>query len=495
MLAVACASCETVLFTKIAAVVNARVAITFMLILATSPGMFHASIAYLPSSFSMYFVMLGMAAFMDWRGGLRTVQGIFAMGVGAVLGWPFAAAMAAPYILEEISLASIADRQAVMDLAWRLIDGIGWVLVVLLLQIGIDSFLFRKFAIVPLHIVWYNVFSGSGGPDLYGTEPWHFYFRNLFLNFHLWFLLALLAMPVLLLQRAFGAAGNSRSSSLRGIVFVSPFYLWLAIFTLQPHKEERFMYPAYPALALNAAMVLHILLAQLGSTDPKKAISKIPLQLRFLTILAFVFICLTLSAFRTLGTMTGYGAPLSIYEPLSKPGVAHPRDNVCVGKEWHRFPSHFLLPEGVHAKFVRSEFSGLLPGEFHESTAANSTNFREGTHLIPTGMNDQNQEDPGKYTDIKHCNFLVDAHLPSTGVSKLEPNYIADADHWERVKCLPFLDAASSGSVGRLGWVPSLPMLPAQLRRVYGDYCLLKRRKKAVIDGRADPVPHIETLS
>lgn len=466
-----------------------------MIVMATSPGMFHASIAYLPSSFSMYGVMLGMAAFMDWRGGLRTVQGIFAMGTGAVLGWPFAAAMAIPYILEEVSLASISDRQAIVDLAWRLVDGVAAVLAVLAVQIGIDAFFFRKFAIVPFNIVWYNVFSGSGGPDLYGTEPWHFYIRNLFLNFHLWFLLALFTLPVLLVQRLLSATSSKQPSSLRGIVFASPFYLWLAIFTLQPHKEERFMYPAYPALALNAAMTLHVVLAQLGSTDPKKLISKIPLQLRFLTILVFVFICLGLSAFRTLGTMTGYGAPLSIYEPLGKAGAVQHGDNVCLGKEWYRFPSHFHLPRGVHAKFIRSEFSGLLPGEFHESTASNVSNFRGGTYLIPAGMNDQNREDASKYTDIKHCNFLVDTHMPSTGVSKLEPNYLADTDHWEKVKCLPFLDAASSGGIGRLGWVPNVPMLPAQLRRVYGEYCLLRRKKKPIVDGRADPVPHIETLS
>jgi alpha-1,2-mannosyltransferase len=375
------------------------------------------------------------------------------------------------------------------------VDGSLRVLLLLAAQVAIDSCFYRKFAIVPFNIVWYNVLSGSGGPDLYGTEPWHFYLRNLFLNFHLWLLLALLSIPLLLLQHFSRAKGGTRTSWLRGIVFLSPFYVWLAIFTLQPHKEERFMYPAYPALALNAAMSLHIILANLGSADPKDLVSRIPIPIRFATILAFVFTCLALSAFRTLGTMTGYNAPISIYSSLHQAGLANDGSTVCLAKEWYRFPSHYLVPPNVRGKFVRSEFSGLLPGEFHEGAAGYGFGLFPGTYLKPAGMNDQNLEDPNKYTNIKHCDFLVDVRLPSTGVSKLEPSYIADTDHWEHIKCLPFLDAESSGAVGRLGWVPNFPLLPAQLKRVYGEYCLLKRRQKpSMVDGRVDPVPHIETL-
>ena len=489
-----CAFCETRLFTKIASTWNPRVAIAFLIIMATSPGMFHASISYLPSSFTMYTTMLGMAAFMDWRGGLRTAQGIFAIGAGSVLGWPFAAAMALPFLLEETVLASISDWEGIANFVWRVMDGVVRVLLVLAVQVGIDAFFYKKLVIVPFNIVWYNVFSTRGGPDLYGTEPWHFYLRNLFLNFHLWLPLALLSMPLLLAQHFLRGKGATKSSYLRGVVFLSPFYLWLAIFTLQPHKEERFMYPAYPALALNAAAALHIILANVGSVDPKDKISKIPVQLRFATILGFVFACLALSAFRTLGTITAYSAPMSIYKPLHKAPIATIGNTVCLGKEWYRFPSHYLLPDKMHAKFIKSEFSGLLPGEFHEGKSGQGLGLFPGTWLEPSGMNDQNREDKGKYTDMKHCNFLIDSHLPSTQATKLEPNYIADTEHWERVKCLPFLDAASTGIIGRLGWIPDLPFIPKKYRRRYGEYCLLRRRKAQPANTKVNPVPHIETL-
>ena len=492
-----CALCETRLFSKIAATLNPRIAITFLMIMATSPGMFHASIAYLPSSFAMYFTSLGIAAFMDWRGGLRTAQGIWMFGIASTLGWPFAIAMSAPFLLEELFLGFLTDNEGRAKLFWRFVYGITRSIITLLVQFLIDWFFYKEMTLVPLNIVNYNVFGSKGGPDLYGTEPWHFYIRNLFLNFHVWFLLALISMPLLLVQHFSRARGATRASYLRGVVFLTPFYLWLAIFTLQPHKEERFMYPAYPALAINAAMAMHIILANFGSTDPKDLVSKIPVRLRFLTILAFVVSALVFSAVRTLGTITAYNAPLSVYKPLHEPGnVARPGDFVCLGKEWYRFPSHYLLPTSVRAKFIKSEFSGLLPGEFSE--ASRGFGLFPGTWLVPPGMNDENREDVGKYTDIKHCAFLIDSHLPSTETTSLEPAYVSQQSTWERVACSPFLDSASTSVVGRMLWMPDLPFVPEKYRRVCGEYCLLKRRKKermeARMEARMDAMPMIETL-
>lgn len=473
VLAAACASCETRLFTKISQVLNPRVAILYLMITATSPGFFHASIAYLPSSFAMYFVMLSTAAFMDWRGGIRTAQGVFWMAVGAFMGWPFAAAMIIPFAVEEALLGALTEWEDRIELLFRLLKAAACCLPLVVAQIAVDMFFYRKVVFVPVNIILYNIF-GSNGPDLYGVEPWHFYIRNLVLNFHVWAVLAMLSLPLLLAQHFLRAKAATKASSLRGVVFLAPFYLWLAIFTLQPHKEERFMYPAYPALALNAAVAFHVILANLGSTDPKDLISKIPVHLRLLGILSFVLISLTLSAFRTIGTMTAYGAPLEVYSRLHTPGMVNEGDTLCLGKEWYRFPSHYLLPKGVHAKFIKSEFGGLLPGEFAESAGTFA-----GTWKIPSGMNDENREDLGKYTDLDRCDFLVDSNLPSTVPTLLEPNYIADERNWETVECLPFLDATSSGLLGRLGWIPSSSLIPAEHRRVWGDYCLLKRVKRS----------------
>jgi alpha-1,2-mannosyltransferase len=95
----------------------------FMMAMVFSPGMFHASAAFLPSSFAMYTTMAGMAAFMNWRGGLKTSQGIFWFAVGGILGWPFAMALCIPFLFEEVVFASLSSKEAFIDVIMRFIRG------------------------------------------------------------------------------------------------------------------------------------------------------------------------------------------------------------------------------------------------------------------------------------------------------------------------------------------------------------------------------------
>lgn len=117
--------------------------------------------------------------------------------------------------------------------------------------------------------------------------------------------------------------------------------------------------------------------------------------------------------------------------------------------------------------------------------------------MVPSGMNDRNLEDMGKYIDVGHCAYLVDSVFEDgragadagvsltqeemeVGVEKeeaLEPRYIDDMDRWEVAKCVPFLDVARTGIVGRLIWVPDSDWVPQRFRRVWGRHCLLKARK------------------
>lgn len=67
--------------------------------------------------------MLGMAAFMDWRGGLKTAHGTFWFAVGGILGWPFSIALAAPFLLEEVIFAAIGGKTAFVDTVIRFVRG------------------------------------------------------------------------------------------------------------------------------------------------------------------------------------------------------------------------------------------------------------------------------------------------------------------------------------------------------------------------------------
>ena len=271
-----------------------------------------------------------------------------------------------------------------------------------------DTFFYHKVVVVPWRIVWYNVFSGSGkGPDIFGTEPWDFYLRNLLLNFNVWFILAMAVGPLLFLQYLFRTPTTTKQTLLRSVVFVTPFYMWFAIFTAQSHKEERFMYPAYPFLGLNAALALHTILTFIGSSNPKELLGRVPGKVKLFFASGFVILAIDAGLLRTTGMITAYRAPLIIYGALQEPGMARPGETVCYGKEWYRFPSSYFLPNGMRAKFVRSAFDGLLPGEFNEAQVG--FGFFAGTWLIPPGMNDQNIADPGKYVNSPSFSLCLTA--------------------------------------------------------------------------------------
>ena len=343
----------------------------------------------------------------------------------------------------------------------------------------VNTFFYRKVEIASWNIVKYNIFSKTGGPELYGTEPWDFYFKNLALNFNIWFVLALFSLPILMLQKLLSKSAETFQTGFRTVVFLTPFYMWLAIFSLQPHKEERFMYPAYPFLALNAALAIHTLLAAFGNADTKSLVGKIPAKLKLAVVASGLLLSINIGLARIYGLYTAYSAPLSIYQPLFE--VGGEGDSVCFGKDWYRFPSSYFLPRDMHAKFIRSEFRGLLPGEFSE--AGTGFGLFSGTWLPTSGLNDRNEEDPGKYVDPKTCTFLVDTQFPEQQKAldwkapPNEPDFVADSKHWETVKCEKFMDPASTSFLPRALWLPDWEIIPEKLRRKWGRHCLLQRKQ------------------
>lgn len=102
LLGVMCATCENRLYVSIRKSVSPRVAAIFALICASSAGMFHASVSYLPSTFAMYTTMLAAANFLDSERQNRFARGMVWLAVGTVIGWPFVAVLAVPFVFGEI---------------------------------------------------------------------------------------------------------------------------------------------------------------------------------------------------------------------------------------------------------------------------------------------------------------------------------------------------------------------------------------------------------
>ena len=92
----------------------------------------------------------------------------------------------------------------------------------------------------------------------------------------------------------------------------------------------------------------------------------------------------------------GYHAPLEVYPQLKAVQQdllpEHPSPlNLCVGKEWYRYPTSFMLPSHHwKLRFVRSEFRAQLPKPFEAPPP-------EGTRVIPTHFNDMNKEEQSRY--------------------------------------------------------------------------------------------------
>ncbi|KAL8597468.1 hypothetical protein ACOMHN_047695 [Nucella lapillus] len=459
VLAVICAACEVYLYRSLKQYVGSNIARLSLWLELLSTGLFIASTAFLPSSFAMYLTMVATAA---WVAGDNRIA-ILAVAASAIIGWPFAAALGVPIA------ADILFRQR------RIVEFILWSAVALLVFLVpvmlIDSYFFGKLVIAPLNIMLYNVFSDHG-PDLYGVEPLTYYLMNGFLNFNVVFFLALLSLPVaLLVGLLVRLPPNSRFPTW---LLMAPMYIWILIFFSQPHKEERFLFPIYPFFAIGGAVFLDSFQRAWSYILPDKSRSRytdgssiIPV----FTAILFSLLCLS----RSVALYQGYHASMDVYVELqrvaSDPKVhTLPQDksvNVCVGKEWYRFPSNFFLPsDRWRLHFIRSEFRGLLPKPYEPGEG--------GTRTIPSHMNDLNREEPTRYIDVSRCHYLIDLDLPTE--SDLEPRY-SQSEDWTVVANATFVDASRSHRLMRAFYIPFVSWQYCS----YASYNVLKttRTKKS----------------
>jgi alpha-1,2-mannosyltransferase len=528
-------ACEAAFFRAVVEAVNERVGRYLFFAMALSAGMFSASVAFLPSSFAMYANML--AASFWFHPATTTDTGVgrafFAtvcVAIGAIVGWPFAAVLGVPFVIEYALLPAgeVVPPEGNQKLLWgqkRLSTLVGAIVVaaaaVAIPTFAVDSWAYGRFTFPTLNIVLYNVF-GENGPDLYGTEPFSYYFKNLFLNFNFLLPLALISLPALAVtyKYDFRRLGKTQQKPQPGetspytlmVVRLAPFYLWLAIFTMQPHKEERFMFPAYPFLCFNACVSIFLIRGwfetiYVNATNSPYRAAQSDLFSWF-TFLA-VIVPSVLSLGRVAGQKNFYGAPMAItnhfqyktlpsvleglgYEPIAIPSNKDdppvwdlsPFEDmedpirVCYGAEWHRFPSSFLFPKGIDVQWIQGAFDGMMPRHWDSSSSAGWWP-RSETRAIHLGrFNSENKAsaEPGTFVPVDTCNYLVTLNLPSQPPTKEEPDYVSDPA-WEVEFCTEFLDAASSSGWARWIWLPGGV---GEKQRVYGQYCLLRRAGETV---------------
>ncbi|CAG7719441.1 unnamed protein product [Allacma fusca] len=443
-----------------------------------SAGMYISSSAYLPSAFSAYMTSLAIGA---WLSNLDELA-IFSVALSALLSWPFAALTGVFLALDIVFIR----RQFLLFLQWSVIS----FLVILVPIVVIDSSYYGKMMIAPWNIVMYNIFS-SKGPDLYGTEPWTYYFINGILNFNVMFIATLMA-PVAVL---FSLYANQNLK--QKIVIISTVYLWLTVFILQPHKEERFLFPIYPLIPVCGAIAidcsqkildivcskifLHVIrsmkkISASSIWDYRRLVSRVGL--------AAILISSLMGCSRILALHYGFRAPFDLYFHLHREASSgeSPFLNVeknltiCYGKEWHRFPASFLVPSlNWNVRFIQSEFRGQLPSLYPAFDP-------EGTKRIPQYMNDNNLEEKSRYISPEECDFMVDL-IDLDRVTSREPNYSAQTDVWKVVSEHPFLNSAKSHPFFRAFYIP---WISAEYT-TYDRYVFLRNEKKMLQTNKPAP--------
>lgn len=237
----------------------------------------------------------------------------------------------------------------------------------------------------------------------------------------------------------------------------------MGIFFTRAHKEERFLFPIYPLICLSASTFIYILQDITPTISYMLRIHKrVRAKVTYLVAFFGLLLCVVhavLSCSRGLALHYGYQAPMQLYMDINSQRVLGftlymKEINVCVGKEWYRYSSSFFLPDNRilplrarwHLRYLRSDFRGQLPKPY--------SSLPNATAIIPSNMNDMNQEEVSRYFDVQNCQFLIDSE--SSSVSEHEPAYFENQAVWERVLEYRFLDTKNSNRFFRAFYFPGL---------------------------------------
>ncbi|WVZ00770.1 hypothetical protein V8G54_026839 [Vigna mungo] len=159
---------------------------------------------------------------------------------------------------------------------------------------------------------------------------------------------------------------------------------------------------------------------------------------------------------RTFSLIHGYSAPLEVYKILEHYDAEN-NSVLCVGSEWHRFPSSFFIPDYVgQVRWIDDGFRGLLPFPFNSTLG--------GTAAAPPYFNNKNMASSEQFLlDVDACTFLVELQLNRPYLTRG-----SDLSTWEPIAALPYLDRELSPALYRSFFIPYL----WQDKNVFGTYKL-----------------------
>ncbi|EGV65001.1 mannosyltransferase [Yamadazyma tenuis] len=440
--------CEIKLFHSLKRNTNARIAKSYLFLSSMSTGMAHAGVEFLPSSFAMQCVTISLSYALEDVSVESAVASLTWIMIGGLVGWPFSLVLAVPFGMNVV----LSHFNKVPAIVLRSLVNL---IAILTIIIAVDSIFYKKYVLIPLNIVLYNVFGGEGeGPEIFGVEPLSYYILNLLLNFNIFAILGYLGTII------------TFKWNKNYFVISMPLIIWSGIFFSQPHKEERFLYPIYSLILVNAAISLDLIFTVTNNIilniTKNTALTAAILRIAYAVVYGLTT---TLSLSRTINLVENYSAPLIVPKALASSSSS---TNVCIGREWYHFPSSFFLPDNHRLRFIRSGFDGLLPRDFEEGV-----DFFEATSFIPEDMNNKNVFVDSTVISFEECDYYID----NSGVTNcIEPSVGEDAN-WEVVVCHKLINPEGDHSgIGRLLYIPKPLRHYIPYNVDYMEYCLFKRQ-------------------
>lgn len=337
---------------------------------------------------------------------------IFFTSLSCFICWPFTAVLIVPFVFYALAVSTSgvkSERLAGKINAWTefstlLLIGLSCLFFVPYFISQIDYLFYGQTTVFSYNLVKYNIFTQDVGPELFGIEDVYYYFKNLLLNFHIIFPIAIIGLITI-------------PTLQQSIVYKLPLVLWLVIMVSQDHKEERFLYPIYHLISLSFAHVMSC-----SSWKYNKLTQFVKLAVNFVVFVNMIL----LGWLRVTNVNESYGNYIDIYKQIPQGASG----NLCVGREWFHYPSSFFLPDGLRLKFTHSSFDGMLPGDFNDSP----------DHFF----NNKNEFQPEFVVPVSECDYFIDITQPTSIKDG------ASLDDFSLVKCLPVINSESSWGLNRI---------------------------------------------
>ncbi|KAK4157816.1 Alg9-like mannosyltransferase family-domain-containing protein [Chaetomidium leptoderma] len=232
------------------------------------------------------------------------------------------------------------------------------VLIALATSVPIDSYFWQRPLWPELWGFYYNVVQGSASD--WGVSPWHYYFTSALPRLLINPLTYTLLIPFALWHPALRSAASS---------LTIPSILFTTIYSLQPHKETRFIFYVVPPLTAAAALSANLVFTRRG---------KSPLA----TLLALAL------ALSILGSLAASTAMLAV-SALNYPGgdaLAHLRSTILSDSRTGSGSSSIIIP--VHAD-VLSCMTGVTL--FGSSTASSAADEAAAQQFVAAHHGEQQQ--------------------------------------------------------------------------------------------------------